>query len=107
MAKEEVFSCICENVKNRNNFMEVVSKDRTALYHKNCPTHGIRIVEELPLVAFRAQAWFTKRQLAIIGHRWIEPKLIKTSEDGNLGLVEFTEFRHMTTEERASFYRDE
>lgn len=104
MSKTEIFTCICQNVKNKNNFMEVFMKGKTFLYHKGCPTHGIRIIEELPMVEFRTQAWFTKRQLTIIGHRWVNPKLIKASEDGNLGLVEFTEFRHMTDDERSAYH---
>ena len=103
------FDCkLCNNVKNKSNFMEVILPDGgTHLFNKNCPTHGFILLEDLPMVEERRREWFTKRQLSILANRLIKPELIEVNNNNQMGLIEFSQWRMMTEDEKNEHYRTE
>lgn len=101
---EATETCICPNVKNKANFMEVASGDKIHLFHKNCPDHGILLLEEVPMVEVRFRDTFSKRQLLLLGGRLHNPKLISVSPDKNTGIIEYSKWRFMTEEEKNEYH---
>lgn len=93
------FSCICKSVKNKLNVMEVTYKDKSFVYHKRCPEHGMEILAVYPMIEYRDRRWFTITQMRMGGKHWINPVLIQTSPDKMRGLVEITLYRPMNSEE--------
>lgn len=100
---ENELGCVCDSVKNKANFMEVLSGGKLYLYHKRCPIHGITLLEDLPMVEVRIREVFTKKQLAILAGRLHKPELISVSEDNQTGVIEFSKWRFMTEDEKNKY----